>query len=298
MPSPRPVRPRPSVVVPDTLTGAPPSASDSTFSASPRRGAIRGRLPTTQMATLPTTKPALASRAAVARSRPVPAAPAQAGSSVPKTAPRSPRAAADSRASQAACATTSPSECPARPSSPGHSSPARYSGRPGSSGWTSVPTPTRGRSPAMPGSVASGRQDLVEQGLGLVLVGLLGQGQLADQDLPGLGQHPLLAGRQATLAVPAPQIADDLGHLVHVAGGELLQVGLVPPRPVGRLLGVRGAQHLEHALQSFLPHHVAHAYQFGIVRGHTYGQIALVDLEDQVGLVLTLDRPGLDLFDA
>ena len=31
------------MVVPDTLTGAPPSASDSAFSASPRRGAIRGR---------------------------------------------------------------------------------------------------------------------------------------------------------------------------------------------------------------------------------------------------------------
>jgi hypothetical protein len=39
----------------------------------------------------------------------------------------------------------------------------------------------------------SAGQDLVEQRLGLVLVRLLGEGQLADEDLPGLGEHPLLA---------------------------------------------------------------------------------------------------------
>jgi hypothetical protein len=37
-------------------------------------------------------------------------------------------------------------------------------------------------------------QDLVEQSLGLVLVGLLGQGELAHENLPGLGQHALLTG--------------------------------------------------------------------------------------------------------
>ena len=41
---------------------------------------------------------------------------------------------------------------------------------------------------------ASGCEDLVEQRLGLVLVGLLGKRELADEDLPGLGEHPLLAG--------------------------------------------------------------------------------------------------------
>src|SRR5204863_388712 len=64
MPSPRPVRPSPSVVVPDTLTGAPPRASDSTFCASSRRGAIRGAFPITWIATLPTANPAPASSAA------------------------------------------------------------------------------------------------------------------------------------------------------------------------------------------------------------------------------------------
>ena len=38
------------------------------------------------------------------------------------------------------------------------------------------------------------REDLVEQGLSLVLVGLLGQGKLADEDLPRLGEHAFLPG--------------------------------------------------------------------------------------------------------
>jgi len=41
-------------VVADTLTGAPDSASLSIFSASPRRGATRGRFPITCTATFPT----------------------------------------------------------------------------------------------------------------------------------------------------------------------------------------------------------------------------------------------------
>src|ERR1700735_4111194 len=150
----------------------------------------------------------------------------------------------------------------------------------------------------MRAAARSGGEDLVEQRLSLVLVGLLSQCELADQDLPCLGQHALLARRQATLPVPAPQIADDLGYLVHVARGELLKVGLVPSRPVGRFLGVRGAKHLEHLFQPFLPDNVPYAYQLRIVSGNAYGQVTLVDLENEVRLVLTLDRTGLDLFDA
>src|SRR6478752_1064089 len=62
-------------------------------------------------------------------------------------------------------------------------------------------------------SANSGSQDLVEDGLGLVLVGVLGERQLADQDLAGLGEHALLAGRQAAVLVAAPQVTDDLGDL-------------------------------------------------------------------------------------
>ena len=52
-PSPRPVSPSPSVVVPDTETGAP-SRPDKTCCASARRGPILGWLPITCTAALPT----------------------------------------------------------------------------------------------------------------------------------------------------------------------------------------------------------------------------------------------------
>src|SRR5690349_17577122 len=42
----------------------------------------------------------------------------------------------------------------------------------------------------------SAGEDLVEHRLGLVLVGALSKCELADQDLPGLGEHPLLARGQ------------------------------------------------------------------------------------------------------
>src|SRR5262249_8559891 len=151
---------------------------------------------------------------------------------VPKLAPRSPRPAADSSASQAACAAASPSEWPARPGSPGQCRPARYSGVPALNGCTSVPMPIRGIRSAMnspenvdrgrvarfascwcapqvappcaAGSPGSGAEDFVEQRFSLVLVCLLGQGQFTDQDLPGLGQHPLFPGRKAAFLISPP----------------------------------------------------------------------------------------------
>src|SRR6266702_3122581 len=108
---------------------------------------------------------------------------------------------------------------------------------------------------------ASGREDLVEQRLGLVLVGLLGERELADEDLPGLREHALLAGRQAALAVTTPEVTDNLGDLVHVTGCEFLEVGLVPARPVGRLLGIRGPQDLEDPFESFLPDTIPYTNQ-------------------------------------
>src|SRR4029079_12664092 len=83
-----------------------------------------------------------------------------------------------------------------------------------------------------------------------------------------------------------------------VTGSELLQVGLVPPGPVGRLLGVRRPEYLEHPLKPLGAHDITHAYQLGIVRGDAYGQVALVDLEDQISSILALDGASLDRFDA
>src|SRR5208282_2142284 len=43
---------------------------------------------------------------------------------------------------------------------------------------------------------------------------------------------------------------------------------------------------------------ITDAYQLGIVRGNAYGQVALVDLKDQIGLILALNGASLDRFDA
>ena len=85
-PSPRPVRPRPSVVVAEIDTGAP-MAPPRAASASARRGLSFGRLPMTWTEALPMRKPAARTRRAVSSSMAVPAAPAHSGSDVPKFEP-------------------------------------------------------------------------------------------------------------------------------------------------------------------------------------------------------------------
>src|SRR3954470_1365947 len=144
---------------------------------------------------------------------------------------------------------------------------------------------------------SSAGEDLVEEDLGLVLVGALGERELADQDLPGLREHALLAGREATVLVTAPEVADDLRHLVHVTGGQLLEVGLVATRPVGRLLGVRCAQDLEDLVQAFLTHDVTDADDLCVVGRNAHSEVALSDLQHEVGLLDALDGPLLDRLD-
>ena len=79
IPSPRPVRPRPSVVVALTETSASQAAL-SAFSASSRRAAKRGRLQITWTETLPISKPAARTRRAASASKVAPEAPAHWGS--------------------------------------------------------------------------------------------------------------------------------------------------------------------------------------------------------------------------
>src|SRR6266536_4095594 len=86
------------------------------------------------------------------------------------------------------------------------------------------------RSPPFFAELCSGDslgEHLVEDQFCLVFVGALGKGELADQDLAGLGEHALLAGRKTAVLVATPQVADDLGDLVDVTGCELLAIGLV-----------------------------------------------------------------------
>src|SRR5450631_2919037 len=142
-----------------------------------------------------------------------------------------------------------------------------------------------------------GGQDLVEDRLGLVFVRAFGQRELAHQDLPGLGEHPLLAGRQPALTIATPKITHNLRDLVHVTRGQLFEVGLVATRPVGRLFGVRRAEHLEHLVEALLTHHVSNAYKLGIVGGYPNREIALGDLQDKVNALLAIDDTTLDGFD-
>src|SRR5690606_22002705 len=135
--------------------------------------------------------------------------------------------------------------------------------------------PAPGRTRTSPGR--SGGEDLVEDGLGLGFVGLLGEGELGDEDLARLGQHPLLPGGQAAVLVAAPQVAHDLGDLLDVARGELLDVGLVAAGPVRRLLRVRLAGHLEDLVETLLVPDVADADEADVVGGDPDPPIALGD---------------------
>src|SRR4029453_4293873 len=82
MPSPRPVRPRPSVVVAERLTGAP-TASLITSSASARRDPILGRSPISWTEMLAMPNPAALIRAAVSARKAAPGASDHCGSVVP-----------------------------------------------------------------------------------------------------------------------------------------------------------------------------------------------------------------------
>src|SRR5690606_7430091 len=104
-----------------------------------------------------------------------------------------------------------------------------------------TPRPAAGRIPttgplrslmcSLPMSRASGSggENLVEHGFRLDVVGALGERELTDEDLTRLGEHPLLTCGQAAVLLPAPQVAHNFCDLVDVAGGQLLEVGLVPP---------------------------------------------------------------------
>ena len=63
---------------------------------------------------------------------------------------------------------------------------------------------------------------------------------------------PLLAGREAALLLPAPQVTDDLGNFENVARVELFKVSLVTARPVGWLLNIGLTKDLENILETLV----------------------------------------------
>ena len=107
-PSPRPVRPRPSVVVAETVTGAP-TALLSTASRLGPAGAEPRAVADHLDGDVADLEARGADPSAVSVSRRS-GGTGPGGSDVPKLLPRSPSPAADSSASQAACAATSASE--------------------------------------------------------------------------------------------------------------------------------------------------------------------------------------------
>src|SRR5205823_596377 len=138
---------------------------------------------------------------------------------------------------------------------------------------------------------------LVETPLGRLFVHVEGEGQLGDQDLAGLGQHPLLAGREALVILADRQVPDDLGDLVDVAALELLDVVLEPARPVrghARLLLAKDGEHL---LDLFVVDDVAQSDVLGVVGRHHERQVAVRELQDQVVLLLAEDVLLLLLLD-
>src|SRR5438874_2124395 len=144
-PSPRPVKPRPSVVVARTATsfGSTSRAAARRRRISSRCGARRGSSPTRTTSAFASCQPSFRIRAQACVSRSSESAPASAGSAEGKSAPMSSSPAAPSRASVSAWARTSPSEWPARPRGCSIRTPPSTSGTPSSRACASKPVPTR-----------------------------------------------------------------------------------------------------------------------------------------------------------
>src|SRR3954454_1593833 len=142
-PSPRPVKPRWSVVVARTFTSPSPIAPARRRRISSRRPAMRASSPTRTQSALTSLHPA-ARTCPYASVRSVSdETPRKRSSPEGNSDPMSPSPAAPSTASMSAWASTSPSECPASPRGCSSSTPPRTSGMPSSRACASTPMPTR-----------------------------------------------------------------------------------------------------------------------------------------------------------
>jgi hypothetical protein len=140
-------------------------------------------------------------------------------------------------------------------------------------------------------------EHLVDHGLGLLLDLARREGQLGDQYLPGLGDHPLLAGGKAALALPDRQVPDDLGYLVDVSRAQLLDVVLEATAPVGGHLGLVLLEDVHDLLDLVLADDRAEANLLRAVDGDHQGQIAIGDPELEVFALLAQELPDAQLFD-
>ena len=106
--------------------------------------------------------------------------------------------------------------------------------------------------------------------------------ELGDQDLAGLGDHALLAGRQALLSIADREVPQHLSHLVRVTGVELLEVVLEPTAPVGGHGTLVLGEHLEDLLGLVLAHTGPEADLVGRIGRDKHGKVAVDDAQYQV----------------
>jgi hypothetical protein len=79
---------------------------------------------------------------------------------------------------------------------------------------------------------------------------------------------------------------------------QLLEVGLVTTRPVGRLVRHDGPEHVEDAVEAFLVNDVADTHEVEVARRHPDHEVLLGDnAKNQVLLLFSLDGAHLDVFD-
>ena len=140
-------------------------------------------------------------------------------------------------------------------------------------------------------------EDLLEERVGLVLAEVAGVHELAGEDLLGLGEHLLLAGREALDGVADGEVADHLGDLEDVARLELVAVVLVATAPVLGHLGRVAAQDLEDLVDHVRLDDLAQAGAVGVLDGDHDGHVVVEDLDREVVALLAEDLFLLDLHD-
>ena len=100
----------------------------------------------------------------------------------------------------------------------------------------------------LPLASADSREQVVQMGLGAVLVHLERVHQLGREDLLRPREHLLLTRREPLLGLPQGKVPHDLGELIDVARLDLVAVVLEAPVPVLRHLGDVVGQHVQHLL--------------------------------------------------
>ena len=95
-------------------------------------------------------------------------------------------------------------------------------------------------------------------------------------------QHRLLATRQPAVAIAQRKVPHDFGHLVHVAGLQLLEMVLEPARPVRWHAHVFLREHVEDVFDFVLADRGSDADLFGLLDRHHQGEITVGDPQHQV----------------